>query len=437
MKDKNHVHELLSAFADGELPGQQAKTVDEHLSGCSECREHLADLRSLSKMLSGMPKKDLPPGFMPRLKARQLRQAASEAESRRFPFFAWPLPDSAWRRHFLAIALGRTQPVRATAMALSALVVMFVAYEGLRNKGGPQLPAPSSAVSVDEAQMALGPKAAAFRGKAKAMSGIAAFATRGSAGGAASPSAAPAPQAPALAGGAPLGEAPQPRPSYTNEELQAMIEAEKKRMGITAIIPPQEDSFSSDDPMMGMARADRLNNAAKRAPARLEGDTPAIITPTSLQAPSEAGRVALGPTVGPGTRTFSPVKAGRQARVSDLMAGPAGGGAGGQALEDDLRTFGSLSVAAARSREELDRLWASHNIALPKPNVDFNRQMVVLIPPSEEDNSACDIVSVEEAGASLLVRCRRHESSYAERPTAVSFRVVPARNLPLKLEPFK
>ncbi|MFA6317380.1 MAG: zf-HC2 domain-containing protein [Elusimicrobiota bacterium] len=422
MKDTSHVHDLLSAFADGELAAGQARAVAEHLSGCPECRERLSELRSLSKMLADLPKRELPAGFIARLKARQARQAAPSEG--RFPFFSW------------------NQPVRAAAMALSALVVMFVAYEGLRSRPSresvPAAPAargeiPSPKMDAAGLRAAAGPKAAEFRRKAETLSR---FAAAGAA--AAGASEASAPPAPALAGGAPLGESGQAQPSYTNTELQAMIEAEKKALGITAIVPPQEKRFPNDEEWTGSPNPDRQPIAIKRAPARLEGDTPAMITPTGLQAAAAPANILLAPpSLDAGRRTFSPVRASRGAAglsaLEDASAMAQAAAVGSAAPADD-RTFGRHEVLALRSERELDLAWTRYSILLPKPALNFGAEMVVLVPASDEDNSACDILAAEPETTRLRVTCRMRESSYAERARSASFRVVPISPLIPRLE---
>ncbi|MBI5625122.1 MAG: zf-HC2 domain-containing protein [Elusimicrobia bacterium] len=428
MKGKDHVRDHLSAYADRELSPELTKLVEKHLAACSECRASLSDLRSLSKMLAGMPKRGLPEGFLARLKARRAREAGTEI--RGLPFFAW------------------TPPVRAAAMALSAFMVMFVAYEGLRTRpsSGAPASAPEASLNADgtptmaelreAARKAVEPAAPGPQpakaetdqadGTSQALSDLKAVAAaRGrykSAGILAAGEAAALPS-PALAGGAPLAESGQAKPSYTNEQLQAMLETEKKRTGIT-ILPPEEKNYPSDEELLGTPNPDRQVIAAKSAPLRLEGDTPALISPTSLLAGGQAAPA-------PKAADYSLVRAGRQMRSFELPAGP------GRDLPAEARDFGKLEVFAARTQAQLDGLWTRFDIELPRPTVDFSRQMLVLVPPSEEDNSACDILTSEEAGASLLVRCRHRESSYAERPTAASFRVIPLTPLPPRLEALK
>jgi len=46
------INELLSAYADGELPLTQREFVEEHLSGCADCRATLSDYRRVKSQLS-------------------------------------------------------------------------------------------------------------------------------------------------------------------------------------------------------------------------------------------------------------------------------------------------------------------------------------------------------------------------------------------------
>ncbi|MGC4115025.1 MAG: zf-HC2 domain-containing protein [Myxococcales bacterium] len=43
---------LLSAYADGEVDAKERSQVELHLSGCSDCRTRLADLKAMSESLS-------------------------------------------------------------------------------------------------------------------------------------------------------------------------------------------------------------------------------------------------------------------------------------------------------------------------------------------------------------------------------------------------
>lgn len=47
-----HPEERLSAYADGELPPEEAAAVEEHLETCTECRRELAVIRSMGEAMS-------------------------------------------------------------------------------------------------------------------------------------------------------------------------------------------------------------------------------------------------------------------------------------------------------------------------------------------------------------------------------------------------
>ena len=42
---------LISAALDGELSGEEQRTMEEHLAGCEECRAYREALRELSGLL--------------------------------------------------------------------------------------------------------------------------------------------------------------------------------------------------------------------------------------------------------------------------------------------------------------------------------------------------------------------------------------------------
>lgn len=50
-----HPTESLSAYADGELPPEEARRVEAHLEQCTECGRELALIRSLGDAMREMP----------------------------------------------------------------------------------------------------------------------------------------------------------------------------------------------------------------------------------------------------------------------------------------------------------------------------------------------------------------------------------------------
>lgn len=47
-----HPEERLSAYADGELPPEEAAAVEDHLEACTECRRELAVIRGMGEAMS-------------------------------------------------------------------------------------------------------------------------------------------------------------------------------------------------------------------------------------------------------------------------------------------------------------------------------------------------------------------------------------------------
>src|SRR3989338_5526131 len=99
--DMDHVKDQLSEFLDKALDPGRMRKIEEHLRACSQCREEWEDLRSVSAMVAGMPRRHLPLGFLARLDTR--------------------------RR--LERPLSFSLPLKTAAFALSSLFMMFVVYE--------------------------------------------------------------------------------------------------------------------------------------------------------------------------------------------------------------------------------------------------------------------------------------------------------------------
>lgn len=96
------MQELVAAFADGELSGEDSRAVEEHLLGCARCRRELTLQQDLSLALSREPTPGASAGLRQRIEWMGEPRAA---RSKR---------DSAWR-------------VRWASPALAALVLIGVA----------------------------------------------------------------------------------------------------------------------------------------------------------------------------------------------------------------------------------------------------------------------------------------------------------------------
>jgi anti-sigma factor RsiW len=66
--------EALSAFLDGELPPEERRELERHLSGCDGCRERLEELRELGEGLRAWPDAD-PPEWIGRAALERARRS--------------------------------------------------------------------------------------------------------------------------------------------------------------------------------------------------------------------------------------------------------------------------------------------------------------------------------------------------------------------------
>jgi len=59
--------EQIHAYYDGELSPSDRAAVEAHLGECAECRELLADLRSVSQLVASAPMVEMPPQAIKRM----------------------------------------------------------------------------------------------------------------------------------------------------------------------------------------------------------------------------------------------------------------------------------------------------------------------------------------------------------------------------------
>jgi len=71
------LEELLSAYADGELSRTQREFIEEHLSGCADCREILAEFEAAGRQLSSLREtpvaSDIKTATLSKIKATNVR----------------------------------------------------------------------------------------------------------------------------------------------------------------------------------------------------------------------------------------------------------------------------------------------------------------------------------------------------------------------------
>src|ERR1051326_2102680 len=84
------VRSLLSAYLDGAVTGRQMRSLDEHLSGCNECRARAVGLRETQSLLSRVGRHPAPEDLSLKLRlaisreAARMRQPAFSSFSLRF-----------------------------------------------------------------------------------------------------------------------------------------------------------------------------------------------------------------------------------------------------------------------------------------------------------------------------------------------------------------
>jgi hypothetical protein len=347
-----HVLEMLSEFIDGALSDKDRRAVESHLSACSSCREQLDELKGAISAAASLKNRPLPPGFLARLQARRHRHESAKRDYAFLPF-----------------------PARMAAFALSSFIVGFVVFESYRNKPSQMIPAsdglplnadlaaPSSSeldglrkAAQAEAELQrmradeeMGRKASA---KSRSLRGLAA--ARGSAPGQ------PLELEGAGYGGGTTSLAPAPKPAapaYSNEELNARLEREKREMGIQRVI----------------------GNAEKRAERAAELATPRGFA-AALGLADQSQAVALG-----GATPDLKGSLARQATPKAVVA-PFGG-------------------AVGRDVQELREAWREAELPGVPPLVDFEKHSVV-IPPGV-------MVDVRESQGIIIVRYRPGPRQYA------------------------
>jgi len=169
--------------------------------------------------------------------------------------------------------------------------------------------------------------------------------------------------------------------SYTNEELHDLWVQEQKRMGINKIDPPGEsaDQTPPIDPnrarRMQTARAkmkamtleiQRAIEARKKAPIVLQGDkTPLLSAP-------ENSYLARG----------SPLAIGSESSAT---------------LPDG---------AVLRPQEELDSFWEAMKSSRPRPQIDFDKQMLVVVIADPTSGHGISIPNIRRNSGKLIVLYR-------------------------------
>ena len=129
---------MILEHADGALPSNLRDRVESHLSGCASCRAFAGDMRTISRGVAAMPRKQTSPAFDTRLGAR-LAEEQRRAEAK-----------PAWRRALDGVFLPPRQALRpGLALCSVAAAMGFAMFLGPQTTK-PIAPRPAS---VDENAM--------------------------------------------------------------------------------------------------------------------------------------------------------------------------------------------------------------------------------------------------------------------------------------------
>ena len=60
-----HAGELISAYLDGELDGEERQRLFDHLSSCGACTVEMEDMQNVRSAVRSLPMMELPPGLVP------------------------------------------------------------------------------------------------------------------------------------------------------------------------------------------------------------------------------------------------------------------------------------------------------------------------------------------------------------------------------------
>lgn len=80
-----HRGELIPAYLDGELAGEEKRWLEEHLALCAQCRDELTTLEEVGLLLSEAPLLSPQPGFTARVMTRLAQREARRRLTRVAP----------------------------------------------------------------------------------------------------------------------------------------------------------------------------------------------------------------------------------------------------------------------------------------------------------------------------------------------------------------
>ncbi len=122
--------ELISAYLDGELSGEEAQALREHISSCSSCREEHSSLRATKSFLARAPRRAMPPELVSQIESRLARPLWKQVLDRILPPMHVLVPTGAFAAAALVAAVwfGTHRPVADQTIPLEPLLAAHSRY---------------------------------------------------------------------------------------------------------------------------------------------------------------------------------------------------------------------------------------------------------------------------------------------------------------------
>lgn len=138
----SRVQNLLSAYADYELPGSEMLRIRGHLEDCPACARELAGIQQMKRLLGALPEVDAPPFRMDALAAAQPRPRLPRLAARWWAGLTEPLTGRRQALSYLAVGCAA-----GLAVTILATVPGSGARESARGRLPLELPAEEPAVA--------------------------------------------------------------------------------------------------------------------------------------------------------------------------------------------------------------------------------------------------------------------------------------------------
>src|SRR5262245_12672745 len=91
----NRARELVGAYVDGELGGDDRASMAAHIEACAVCRQLMCDIKRTSKAIAELGREPAPAALASRIRGSLASAAEEEIGKRLVP---WRLPSSVWRQ---------------------------------------------------------------------------------------------------------------------------------------------------------------------------------------------------------------------------------------------------------------------------------------------------------------------------------------------------